>query len=108
MEGYRAVGHFRPDLWFIVRLDNEDVGCALVAEHSSDFVWELVYMGIVPEARGRRLGLEITRFVQWLAAHDQVRRLVLAVDAANDPAIAMYAAAGFVSWDRRSVFVRVL
>ena len=33
---------------------------------------------------------------------------VLAVDAANEPAIGMYAAAGFAAWDRRSVFVRML
>jgi hypothetical protein len=33
---------------------------------------------------------------------------VLAVDASNEPALAMYAAAGFASWDRRSVFVRIL
>ena len=36
------------------------------------------------------------------------KRLVLAVDAANEPALRMYAAAGFQAWDRRSVFVRVL
>jgi hypothetical protein len=34
--------------------------------------------------------------------------LVLAVDAANEPAIATYAAAGFAGWDRRSVFVRIV
>ena len=33
---------------------------------------------------------------------------MLAVDAANSPAIAVYAAAGFEVWDRRSVFLRKL
>jgi hypothetical protein len=32
-------------------------------------------------------------------------RLVLAVDAVNQPALKMYAAAGFQSWDQKSVFI---
>ncbi|MEX2142693.1 MAG: GNAT family N-acetyltransferase [Pirellulales bacterium] len=107
LAGYRAAGRFRPELWFIARLHNEDVGCMLLADHAREPVWELIYMGVVPEARGRGLGLEMTRNAQWLAACERVERVVLAVDAANEPAIAMYAAAGFVSWDRRSVFVYV-
>jgi ribosomal protein S18 acetylase RimI-like enzyme len=108
LEGYRGIGRYRPDLWLIARRAGDNVGCALVADHAPEAVWELVYMGIVPEARGKGLGLDVTRYVQWLARCAAVERLVLAVDAANDPAIAMYAAAGFVAWDRRSVFVRRL
>ena len=33
---------------------------------------------------------------------------MLAVDAANEPALRGYAAAGFVAWDRRSVFLKLL
>jgi ribosomal protein S18 acetylase RimI-like enzyme len=105
VEGYRAVGGFRPEIWLVARFNHEDVGCILLADHAPQRVWELVYMGILPEARGRGLGLEITRYAQWLAAREGVDRLVLAVDAANEPAIALYAAAGFIAWDRRSVFV---
>jgi RimJ/RimL family protein N-acetyltransferase len=108
VKGYQGVGRFRPDLWLIARLENHEVGCALIADHSPESAWELLYMGIVPEARGIHLGLELTRYVQWLAASEKVKRLVLAVDAANEPAIAMYAAAGFAAWDRRSVFVWVI
>jgi hypothetical protein len=35
-------------------------------------------------------------------------RIVLAVDAANEPARAIYSAAGFKAWDQRSVFLRFL
>jgi RimJ/RimL family protein N-acetyltransferase len=108
MEGYRGVGRFRPDLWLIARLEDEEIGCAIVAEHPPERVWELIYMGIVPQARGKRLGLEVTRYLQWMAAGEKVTRLVLAVDAANEPAIATYASAGFAGWDRRSVFVRIV
>jgi ribosomal protein S18 acetylase RimI-like enzyme len=63
-------------------------------------------MGVVPEARGQGLGISIVRHAQYLARAAGRERLVLAVDAANEPAIAVYAAAGFVCWDRRSVFLR--
>ena len=33
---------------------------------------------------------------------------MLAVDALNEPALSVYAAAGFRAWERRWVFVRLL
>jgi GNAT superfamily N-acetyltransferase len=106
--GYRSIGRFRPDLWLIARTADGDAGCVILADHAPLGVWEIVYLGVLLESRGRGLGLDITRYAQWLAARENVERLVLAVDASNDPALAMYAAAGFVSWDRRSVFVRIM
>ncbi len=106
--GYRAMGKLRPDLWLLANWEGEDVGCILLSDHSAESVWEITYLGVAPEFRGKRFGLEITRYVQWVAREQGVERLVLAVDAANQPAIAMYAASGFTSWDRRSVFVRAL
>jgi GNAT superfamily N-acetyltransferase len=106
--GYRSIGRFRPDLWLIARTDDGDAGCVILVDHAPEPTGELVYMGVVPERRGRGLGLEITRYAQWICARESMERLALAVDASNEPALAMYAAAGFVSWDRRSVFVRVL
>jgi ribosomal protein S18 acetylase RimI-like enzyme len=106
--GYRSIGRFRPDLWLIARTADGGAGCIILADHAPEPMWELVYMGVAPEGRGRGLGLEITRYGQWLAAHENIERMVLAVDASNEPALATYAAAGFVSWDRRSIFVRIL
>ena len=42
---------------------------------------------------------------RWPTRAD-VERIVLAVDAANEPALRMYRTAGFESWDQRSVYVR--
>lgn len=106
LEGYRAVGRWTPSHWLVARSEGREVGCLLLAAHDEHKLWELVYMGVVPEARGRGLGLAMTRHGQWLAGRAGAERLVLAVDAANEPAIRGYAAAGFVGWDRRSVFFK--
>ncbi len=107
LAGYRATGAFDPNRWLIVNDGAEDVGCLLLADYPSENQWELVYMGLVSEARGRGLGVSIVRHAQWMARQAGRKRLVLAVDADNAPAIAVYAACGFVTWDHRSVFVRV-
>jgi ribosomal protein S18 acetylase RimI-like enzyme len=108
LEGYRAAGVFDPARWLIVRRRGNDVGCLLLADDPVNNQWELNYMGVVPEARGLALGRAIVRHAQWLAAQAGRERLVLAVDANNEPAIAVYAAANFVQWDERRLFLRVL
>lgn len=107
LAGYRAAGTPDRAPWFIVRHGQLDVGCLLLADDPESAQWQLVYMGLIPSARGRGWGLEIIRQAQWLAGRTGRARLVLAVDAANAPAIEVYAAAGFTAWDRRSAFVRV-
>lgn len=106
LAGYRATGVFDPAQWLIVVYEGRDVGCLLLADYPPSNHWELVYMGVVPEARGRGFGVSIVRHAQWLAREAGRQRVVLAVDAANSPAIAVYASAGFVTWDHRSVFLR--
>jgi ribosomal protein S18 acetylase RimI-like enzyme len=63
-------------------------------------------MGLVPSARGCGWGRQIAQHAQYLVQRAQVERIVLAVDAANEPALRMYDRAGFKSWDRRTVYVR--
>ena len=106
LAGYRATGVFDPARWLIVGHQGNDVGCVLLADHPQLDQWELIYMGVVPEARGRRFGLGIARHAQWLARQAGRERLTLAVDAANSPALDVYAAAGFVIWDQCHVFLR--
>jgi ribosomal protein S18 acetylase RimI-like enzyme len=108
LSGYRAAGRFDPGRWFFLRHDGHDVGCLLLTEHPQHLQCELVYVGLVPEVRGRSWGIEAVRRAQSLAAEAHATCLLLAVDAANEPAVAMYAAAGFAAWDRRSVLVRLL
>jgi ribosomal protein S18 acetylase RimI-like enzyme len=65
-----------------------------------------MYMGIVPEWRGRGWGQQIARHAQWLARGANAQRILVAVDAANTPAVDVYRSTGFEIWDRRVVFLR--
>jgi mycothiol synthase len=107
LAGYRAAGVFDPKRWLIARHQGRDVGCLLLADHPKHENMELVYMGVSAESRGRQWGLQMTRHAQWLARLEGRPRLVLGVDAANEPAIRVYAAAGFQAWDHRIVFVKI-
>jgi mycothiol synthase len=106
LDGYRATGTFSPENWLFVRAAGKDVGVLLLAEHLAARYLELMYMGLVPGARGRKWGCDVVRHAQRLADRGGAARIVLAVDAENTPAIKMYNETGFRAWDRRSVFVR--
>ncbi len=106
LEGYQSSSIFHPELWSIVQHNGQDAGCLFLADHPEYDNVELVYMGVSPETRGRGWGIEIARFAQWQTRVLGRARLVLAVDAANRPAIAMYSAVGFRAWDRRRVYYR--
>ena len=106
VNGYQATGVFRRENWLFVRDAGRDVGVLLLADHPKGRHWELMYMGLVPEARGRGWGGQIARYAQWLARGANVERIVVAVDAANEPAVTMYRNSGFATWDRRAVYVR--
>jgi len=107
LAGYRATGMFDPARWMIVRHDDNDIGCLLLADHAKQENWELVYMGVAASCRGHRWGREIVRHAQWLVGRAGRPRLVLAVDAKNAPAIRMYQSVGFQSCQRRSVYLRL-
>ena len=106
LAGYRSTGVFDPNLWLIARRQQHVVGCLLVADHPQHENMELLYLGLVPEARGRGWGKRLARQAQWLARRAGRRQLVLAVDAANAPALQTYTSVGFQAWQRRRLFVR--
>lgn len=104
--GYQSVGAYRPELWFFVREQNRDVGCLLINLHPDVQHAEIVYLALVPEVRGRGWGLQLAKQALWLARATHCQRAVLAVDASNAPAVALYRAAGFEMFDRRAVWLR--
>lgn len=107
LAGYRASGVFQPAHWLVARCGSDDVGCLLLSDYPDQGNMELVYMGLVPSARGKGWGRHLVRHAQWLTAEAGRPRLVLAVDAANEPAIEVYTGCGFQAWDRRTAFLKV-
>jgi ribosomal protein S18 acetylase RimI-like enzyme len=106
LDGYRGTGNYRPENWLIVREGARDVGALLLADEPVAGHLELIYMGVAPQARGRGVGNQIARQALRIAGRAGRDRVLLAVDAANGPALAMYGRAGYTTWDRRTVFVR--
>jgi GNAT superfamily N-acetyltransferase len=108
LEGYAGAGTSGTQHWHLVEHGREPVGCLLLVDHDTPGPRELVYLGLVPEVRGRGWGRELARFAQWTARRDGRPLLVLAVDRANHPAVGAYLAAGFTAWEERSVWIRGL
>ncbi len=107
LAGYRGTGNFQPDHWAIARHQGQDIGCVLLADHPREDCCELVYMGIAAPGRGRGWGRQLVRWAQWRARLAGRSRLVAAVDAANHPALAVYASLGFTAWDQRHCYAKV-
>ena len=108
LAGYRSIGVFSPRHWRIVRHGNRDVGCLLLADHPRRNRMELLYLGLIPEVRGRGWGKQLAGLAKQSARAIGRRRLVLAVDAANRPAVQTYMAMDFQTWQRRRLYIKRL
>ena len=106
LDGYQATGDFDPAMWMLVRAEGHDVGALLLAWFAQTQQAELIYMGIVPAARGQGMGAALLSQAQALAIERRAEKLLLAVDAANIPARKLYQRAGFREWSQRNVYVR--
>jgi ribosomal protein S18 acetylase RimI-like enzyme len=106
--GYRATGEFRSDWWFFAEYAGRLIGCLILADYPAATQVELVYFGLVPEARGAGYGEWLIRWAQYVAREAGRERIVLAVDARNQPASDTYLRCGFEEWGRRAVWLRLL
>jgi ribosomal protein S18 acetylase RimI-like enzyme len=101
LAGYQATGTYRADLWWLLQQGQQATGCIIVADYPHMAQWELVYLGVHPRSRGQGLGEQMVLWLQHQALIQNVERIILAVDAANHPALAIYRDCGFVEFDRR-------
>jgi ribosomal protein S18 acetylase RimI-like enzyme len=105
VEGHQAQGRFDPRRWWLARLGGEAAGVLLLNEMPDWNSWDMAYVGVVPEARRRGVGLALVRKAldeTRLAGRNQV---TLAVDARNQPARHIYDSLGFERFDERTVFL---
>ncbi len=90
-------GYFGPKHWFLAWKDAQPVAVAMLDEVPDIGVWDLSYLGVVPEARRRGLGRELaTHLLHTLKA--AAPKLMLAVDERNRPAIQLYENLALYPW----------
>jgi GNAT superfamily N-acetyltransferase len=108
VDGHRAQGKVHSGAWLLAFHGEQPVGLVLLVEMSDVATWELAYLGVVPEQRGRGFGRAIlTHALQALQAWPATK-LVLAVDERNLPARKLYASLGFVEMEALDVYLRVI
>jgi GNAT superfamily N-acetyltransferase len=91
--------------WWILRHPNgESIGCLLLCPYS-DFA-ELVYVGLVPESRGKGYSRSILGFAHEWAWERGLHRMVLAVDQRNEPAIRLYRLLGYETFGSVTAWMR--
>jgi ribosomal protein S18 acetylase RimI-like enzyme len=107
LRSYQSTVAFEPMWWFRVldKATRRMIGCLVLARHRSrdprstrdaaENVAEIVYMGLIPEARHRGLGSELLHRAMQVARRGDCSRIILAVDRLNHPAKSLYHRAGF-------------
>ena len=106
LAGYRRIGQFDPAGWKLFSTGDGPAGLVLMSFHPEQKFWELVYLGIVPQARGQGLGrCLLLRGLHW--AHDRGGEGVfLCVDSTNQYAVDIYKSCGFVEGGLQAVHWR--
>ncbi len=96
LETHKLSGTFRPRTWWLARDNTGDIGVVLLNEEPTRSCMDLVYMGVVPDRRGRGWGANLlAEALRRLNESDLPGAMELAVDEANRPAIDLYHALGF-------------
>ena len=103
MAGHRTARNFVAERWQLGYVPGRPEAAAvlLLGEAANRDSWEVIYLGLTPEARGRHLGRAVVAHAIELA-QSHVERLELAVDCRNTPAVRLYESTGFTTRNRRS------
>ena len=107
-EGHLTTGLFDPRLCWLVEEGGEGAGVLLLAGVREQKAHELVYLGLSPRWRGRGWAERLVAAGKQAAAAAGGKRLLLAVDGENRPAIGLYHKHGFTQSVRKRVMVRVV
>jgi len=109
LAGHMASGVFDPRLWFLLRDKDRPLGVLLLTFcHWGRDCLDLVYLGLIPAARGRNLGRLLMQQALVTGGREKCARLSLAVDAANLPALKLYYGHGMERLGAKIVMMRDL
>ncbi|HUU82129.1 MAG TPA: GNAT family N-acetyltransferase [Phycisphaerae bacterium] len=105
LAAHRASGIHDPNHWLLLKIGGRPVGVLLLAGVPDRNAFEVVYVGVVPEARGRRIGdLLLDRAVD-ICRRNGNADLTLAVDGNNEPALRLYRRWRFREVSRRQAWI---
>lgn len=105
LAGHRGQGKFDPDFWWLVHENATSIGVLMLVELPDALTWELAYLGIAPEFRGRKLGRAMMLHALDVLRVQPAARLTLAVDTRNEPARRLYQSLGFVETETNEVLL---
>jgi mycothiol synthase len=108
LEGHRAAGTFTPGWWFVIMDNPNPVGVMLLSPLSDKTTLEVVYLGLIPEFRGRKIGEKLLLGAEGIAFRFGYRNLSLAADENNPGAINLYKRLGFRPYTRKVAMILVL
>ena len=106
LEGHKAASRYDTRRWSLALEHEHPAAVLLLARSPGQPNAEVVYMGVRPEARGRKLGRAVLHRANRDAHQANAHLVTLAVDAANTPAVRMYQAFGFALKSERRAWVR--
>jgi ribosomal protein S18 acetylase RimI-like enzyme len=105
--GHRAQGWHDPDRWWVALRQGRPAGVLLLTEMPDAPAWDISYVGVVPEERGRGVGRALTCKALHEARAGGATCLTLSVDSRNRPAWNLYESLDFRPHDRREVFLAI-
>lgn len=109
IDGHKAAGEFDPELWMLLSdLEGVDLGVLLLNRLQGRQGYELVYIGLTPEARGKGLANALIRIALDTLAREGGGQIITACDATNAPARKLYHRHGFSHTYARRALVRDL
>ena len=109
IDGHKAAGEFDPELWMLLSdVDDNDLGVLLLNRLQGRAGYELVYIGLTPEARGKGIADCLIRTALNALAAEGGGQIVTACDASNGPARKLYHRHGFAHLYARRALVKEL
>jgi ribosomal protein S18 acetylase RimI-like enzyme len=106
--GHQATGEFDPSLWQMLCEHQRPIGVLLLSKIPHTDSLELVYLGLAPSARRRGLGDLLMKQAMHLILANGKRRLTLAVDSNNAPALRLYYSHGMQRLTTKVAMIRDL
>lgn len=108
LEGHRATGQFRQDLWTLLAVEGKPAGVMLLAALPEHHLVELVYLGIALPYRGQGWGRVLMQRALHQCVDANAGYICTAVDRQNVPARKLYRSMGFDRTACKLAMIRLL